>query len=114
MDKVSAKLIGWCGLMWLDGTADVEIAYGLAKDYSGKGLATEAAAAAMKYGFEQLHLHQIVAIAWPKNMASRRVMEKLGMKYVKTARFSGVEMVYYVIVREEYEEQRQSNGAGAP
>jgi ribosomal-protein-alanine N-acetyltransferase len=102
IDKATGTLAGWCGLLYLEDTTDVEIGYGLAKDYWGKGLATEAAAATMKYGFEQLSLPRIVAVAWPENMASHRVLEKLGMKYVKTGKFFGREMVYYVISREEY------------
>jgi len=41
VDKTDQNLIGWCGLKYLEQTADVEIAYGLAKCYWGNGLATE-------------------------------------------------------------------------
>lgn len=49
-DKTSGNLVGWCGLSYLEDTEDIEMRYGLAKAYWGKGLATEAAAAVMKYG----------------------------------------------------------------
>jgi [ribosomal protein S5]-alanine N-acetyltransferase len=48
--------------------------------YHGKGYATEAAMALLQYGFEALHLHRIIATALPENVASWRVMEKLGMR----------------------------------
>jgi len=102
IDRASGNLAGWCGLSYLEDTEDIEIGYGLAKAYWGKGLATEAAAAVMKYGFVQLRLDRIVAVAYPENIPSQVIMKKLGMKYVKTARFIGGEWVYYVIDREEY------------
>ena len=50
-----------------------------------KVLASEATAATIKYGFEQLHLDRIVAVEWPDNVISRRLMEKFGLKYSKQA-----------------------------
>src|SRR5690348_6627648 len=66
IERESKKLIGWCGLLYLENTGEVEIGYGLAKPYWGKGLASEAATATMKYGFEQLALALIVAITLPE------------------------------------------------
>ena len=48
--------------------------------YHGHGYATEAAMALLQYGFERLHLHRIIATCQPENVASCRVMEKLGMR----------------------------------
>ena len=59
----------------------VEVGWRLAFDHWGKGYATESALAALKYGFETLKLDEIVAFTVPKNMRSRRVMERLGMHY---------------------------------
>ena len=103
LDKESEKLIGWCGLAYLENTEDVEIGYGIAKSYWGKGLTSEAAAAVLKWGFEELGLDHIVAVAWPDNVASRRVMDRLGMKYVKMAHNYHAEVVYYAIRREQYQ-----------
>jgi RimJ/RimL family protein N-acetyltransferase len=100
VDKQSNKLIGWCGLSYL--AEDVEIGYGIAKPYWGQRLASEAAAATIKYGFEQLRLVRIVAVAWPDNIVSQRVMERLGMKYVKTTHYYDAEVVYYAISHDEY------------
>lgn len=62
-------------------TPCVEIGWRLAADYWGRGLATEGARAAVRYGFETLGLQEIVSFTVPANMRSRRVMEKLGMSY---------------------------------
>jgi len=48
--------------------------------YHGHGYATEAAVALVHYGFDALHLHRIIATCQPQNVASWRVMEKLGMR----------------------------------
>jgi RimJ/RimL family protein N-acetyltransferase len=62
-------------------TPCVEIGWRLAKAYWGQGLATEAARAAVRYGFEVVGLDQIVSFTVPANVRSRAVMEKLGMTH---------------------------------
>lgn len=57
----------------------VEAAWRLAPRYWGQGYAYEAARAAIDDGFGRLGLEEIVAFTVPANLASRRVMEKLGM-----------------------------------
>jgi RimJ/RimL family protein N-acetyltransferase len=60
-------------------TPCVEIGWRLAAEAWGQGYATEAATAAMTYGFESAGLHEIVSFTTPANMPSRHVMERLGM-----------------------------------
>jgi RimJ/RimL family protein N-acetyltransferase len=62
-------------------TPCVEIGWRLAAAFWGQGLATEAARAAVYYGFHTVGLAQIVSFAVPANLRSRRVMEKLGMQH---------------------------------
>jgi RimJ/RimL family protein N-acetyltransferase len=57
-----------------------EIGWVLHPRYHGRGLATEAAAALLRHGFEMLGLHRVIATCQPENRASSRVMEKLGMR----------------------------------
>lgn len=63
-------------------TPAVEIAWRLARAYWDKGYASEAARAALDYGFGELALAEIVAVTTPSNLRSRRVMERLGMTRV--------------------------------
>jgi RimJ/RimL family protein N-acetyltransferase len=58
----------------------VEIGWRLAYEYWGHGYATEAARAALGFGFRDLALDEIVSFTVPPNWRSRRVMERLGMK----------------------------------
>lgn len=57
----------------------VEIGWRFKREYWGKGLATEAAMAALDFGFHELRLPRIVSIFQIGNHGSRRIMEKLGM-----------------------------------
>jgi RimJ/RimL family protein N-acetyltransferase len=61
-------------------TPCVEIGWRLANAVQGRGYATEAARAALAYGFETVGLREIVSFTVPANVRSRRVMEKLGLR----------------------------------
>jgi RimJ/RimL family protein N-acetyltransferase len=61
-------------------TPCVEIGWRLCVATQGRGYATEAARAALAYGFETIGLREIVSFTVPANVRSRRVMEKLGMR----------------------------------
>jgi RimJ/RimL family protein N-acetyltransferase len=80
-----ATFIGFIGLAVPSFDASftpcVEIGWRLARPWWEQGLATEGARAALAYGFERLGLPEIVSFTVPANVRSRRVMEKLGMKY---------------------------------
>ncbi len=78
-DKATGAFMGHCGLHQLSDV--VEIGYALGKAYWGGGYATEAGRVVLRWGFETLALEQIIAVAYPENLASRRVMERLGMTY---------------------------------
>ncbi len=62
-------------------TPCVEIGWRLAREAWGKGYATEAAQAALQFGFQQLALNEIVSFTVPENQRSRRVMDRLGMNH---------------------------------
>jgi ribosomal-protein-alanine N-acetyltransferase len=80
--KDSGVLIGWCGLGPLEFAPDeIELYYGLAKKYWGKGLATEAGKVMLNYAFDTIGLNKVVAVVNPENRASVKVIEKLGMIY---------------------------------
>jgi RimJ/RimL family protein N-acetyltransferase len=77
------ELLGFCGLtvpMFLPEVLPaVEVGWRLARGAWGRGLATEAARAALAFGFEEQEMAEIVAIVQPENVRSLRVAEKLGM-----------------------------------
>ena len=99
IEKQSQALLGHCGLRYLPEFKEVEVLYALDTSAWGKGFATEAAQASVEYGFTQLELKKIIALALPENQASRRVMERIGMRYVQMTTFKGYEVVYYELYR---------------
>jgi RimJ/RimL family protein N-acetyltransferase len=98
--KEESRLIGYGGIRSLDGEA--ELVYLLDKPYWGMGLATEIARACLRYGFEEKRFLRILALAKPANLASRRVMEKVGMHYEKRTDYFGIDVVEYSISKGEY------------
>ena len=78
------RLIGFTGLSRPSFDAHfmpaVEVGWRLARDAWGHGYATEAAQAAVAFGFERLGLAEIVSFTVSANVRSRAVMERLGMR----------------------------------
>ena len=107
IEKSSNEFVGWCGIWKLKETEELEIGYATAKEFLGKGFATEAAAAVLIYAFENLETEKIVAVANPENTPSRRVMEKLGMSYDYTGEFYGRNLVHYSITKQKFKQYRQ-------
>lgn len=102
IEKETGKLTGWCGVWRLTETDEVEIGYAIAKEFWQRGFATEAAEVLLRYAFAQIKPDKITAVAEPENTASRRVMEKLGMKFVRIDDFYERQLVQYAITAEEF------------
>jgi ribosomal-protein-alanine N-acetyltransferase len=73
------------------------------KRFWGQGIGSETAFAWLKYGFNELGLDRIFAVADKENIASWRIMEKLGMKYERTTEHYGMECVVYGISKDEFQ-----------
>jgi [ribosomal protein S5]-alanine N-acetyltransferase len=97
--KESNQLIGYCGIAveQIDGKDEKELGYRLNSRYWGRGLATEAASAAIKCGLEKFNLPCVLGIVERENIASVRVLEKVGMRHQKTTIFHEIEMDLYRI-----------------
>ena len=81
---------------------EVEVLYALRQAHWGQGIATEAARASARFGFEYANLTSLIALAVPENIASRRVMEHLGFQYEKDAHYFGLDLVCTVLPRERF------------
>ena len=77
----AAPFVGYVGLWPADYVAPgmVEVGWRLAREHWGHGYATEAAAEALRFGFTDLSLPEIVSFTVPQNVRSRRVMERIGL-----------------------------------
>jgi [ribosomal protein S5]-alanine N-acetyltransferase len=93
----SEDLVGFCGFVRLERMDELELAYELVPELWGRGLATEAARACVRYAFEEAGLRRVIAGADPPNVASLRVLEKLGMKPVGNINPLAPEEPYYAL-----------------
>jgi RimJ/RimL family protein N-acetyltransferase len=77
----TSEMIGNVNLIWTSQEhAQGEIGYTLHPDHWGNGYATEAVSAVMSYGFREIDLHRIVGTCDDRNEASRRLLERVGMR----------------------------------
>ena len=95
----SGETIGSAGLQHLESGPEIEVGYRFLKEHWGQGYATESAQASVDFGFDELGLERIVAVALETNTASRRVLEKCGLNEIGLVHVYGLEHVKYEIAR---------------
>ena len=100
--KETDELIGTSGLQPLEETGEIEVGYNLSERFWRQGYGYECAMAWLKHGFETCGLERIVAVAYPENIGSWKIMEKCGMSYQKNELHYGIECVFYAITRDEF------------
>lgn len=96
------RLIGHCGLNHVPEFDGTEVLWALHPDGWGKGYATEAAVAALEFGFGPIGLEEIFAITRPDNIASQAVVKRLGLQYRRADTYRGFDMYYFDIAREAW------------
>ncbi|MDQ3917673.1 MAG: GNAT family N-acetyltransferase [Acidobacteriota bacterium] len=85
VDRVTRRLAGYAGFRPFGVRA--ELVYVLGRPYWGRGLATEAARECLRFASEEKLFDEVVAFTRVANLASRRVLEKIGMRYEGEAEF---------------------------
>jgi [ribosomal protein S5]-alanine N-acetyltransferase len=80
--KENNEFIGWCGLKYRPELDEMDLGYRLMQKAWGKGYATEAAQHTLDHGFRSLHLKLITGKAHIENIASIKVLEKIGMNFI--------------------------------
>ena len=90
-ERVTGRVIGHALLQYakINGEDRVELGYGFARASWGQGYATELAQALLHYGFDTLDLEEIYGVVIPENTASRRVLEKVGMRNLGIGDYNG-------------------------
>lgn len=114
-DRATGEVMGQCGLRYLQldppgAPPEVEVLYALERRQWGRGLASEAAAAALAHGFGALGLPRIVAVTRPDNHPSRAVLEKRGFVVERELVLAGIPAVCYGQSRAAY----LARGSNAP
>jgi RimJ/RimL family protein N-acetyltransferase/predicted N-acetyltransferase YhbS len=82
------EVLGDCGLQYLEGGPEMELGFHVARAHWGHGYATEAASAWLTWARTH-RLEHVVAIVDPENTRSRRVLEKIGMRYARAGTYFG-------------------------
>lgn len=94
------SFVGACGLYRVPEGDEVEIAYRLPVSRWGRGFATEMAGAVLAHGFGTLGLARIIGLTWPENVASQRVLERIGMRREGSGEYYGREMLVFAASRD--------------
>jgi len=97
IESRSGAFHGVAALIRMPDADDVEIAYRLARSAWGQGIATEAAGALLAHALGPLALTRVVAVTYPENHASQRVLDKLGFERRGMREYKGVQATYHVL-----------------
>lgn len=98
-EKAGGAFLGRIGLWRPEGWPGLELGWTLAREAWGHGFATEAARAAMAWGWAQLDVAQLISIIAPENAASIRVAERLGMRPGRDHELDGKHVILWEIDR---------------
>lgn len=101
----TGKLIGYCGIAieQIDNNLENELGYRFDPDFWHQGFATEAVSSCINYAFDTLNLEYLLGIVEPENTASVRVLQKIGMEFVK-------ESLWCDKIVHIYRKEKQNNG----
>jgi [ribosomal protein S5]-alanine N-acetyltransferase len=104
-ERDTGLVVGEIGLNRTEiaGEAAVEIGWSISPEHWNRGLATEAAEATLAFAFEDVGLDEVVSFTMVTNAASRRVMEKLGMRFDRELEHHSLPHVLYRLRREEWQ-----------
>jgi RimJ/RimL family protein N-acetyltransferase len=89
--------LGLGALILMPAGDDVELAYRLTRAAWGRGIAAEAGAVLVDYAFGTVGLPRLVAVTYPDNRASQRVLDKLGFARGGLVEYRGVHVVHYAL-----------------
>jgi RimJ/RimL family protein N-acetyltransferase len=101
--RETGEFLGRAGLYRAAGWPAPEMAWSLRRDHWGQGLATEAGAAALRYGFEVVGASRVISVIHPDNQASIRVAKRLGAAFTEIATIGAwKDSAVYEVTRETW------------
>ena len=100
--KETQENIGFSGLKYLPEMNEVDLGYRFSKKYWGNGIATESCHPFLEFGFNALKLKKIIGLVLPENIASIRVLEKLGFSFQKKLFDKDQEVLQYALKQVDY------------
>ena len=109
IEKATGRWVGRIGLNEIldwPGPDKVEVGWELHQEFWGRGLATEGGRACVRYGFEVVGLARIMSATMATNAASRRVMDKCGLRFQGELHLPGTVVAWYAIDRADWQAQQ--------
>ncbi|MCU0423620.1 MAG: GNAT family N-acetyltransferase [Bacteroidia bacterium] len=108
ISKTTNDFIGWAGLKFVTDLTNnkqnyYDLGYRIKRKYWGQGIATEAAVLSLHYAFNILTLEEVYAAASTENIASNKILKKIGMNLIETFYYDIVECNWYKIHKSDYE-----------
>ncbi|TRZ41415.1 GNAT family N-acetyltransferase [Robertkochia solimangrovi] len=100
--KEDHEFLGWCGLRYHPDEGVTELGYRFYRKFWGNGYGSESALAALTYGFQEMKLPRIYAHVHVDNLVSRRILEGLGMTFVKDFDYDGIPAALFQIENPAY------------
>ncbi|WP_298237683.1 GNAT family N-acetyltransferase [uncultured Algibacter sp.] len=110
IEKSSGNFIGWSGIKLNTGNKEVlgtkrdfyDIGYRFIPRYWGKGYATESAIAVLNFGFNKLNIETMCGAAETGNIASNKILQKIGLKYIEQFPYEDEMINWYELKKENY------------
>jgi ribosomal-protein-alanine N-acetyltransferase len=107
IERATGEFMGWTGLKFCtemrnDHINYYDVGYRMIPKYWGKGYATESAIASLEYGFKIMNLAVIYGTADLRNLASRHVLEKIGLRHIGEYEYEGTPSAWLKITKEEW------------
>ena len=104
--KDTNEFIGWTGFKREEKLRPdrvyVDLGYRLREKFWGQGIATETAQACLTYGFNELNLEEIYGCADIYHLASNKILQKIGLKYIEDFEFDGTPLHWYGLNKSEW------------
>ncbi|MGV6831248.1 MAG: GNAT family N-acetyltransferase [bacterium] len=110
VEKATGEFIGWTGIKYNTGDKEVidrhrdfyDIGYRFMPRYWGKGYASESSFITLAYGFNELNIQTMCGAAEEANIASNKVLQKIGLKYIEDFVFWGEKIKWYELNKADY------------
>ena len=99
IERATSKFIGWCGLKYHKNENEYDIGFRFFKSYWNKGFATETAKRCLEFGFRNVGIERIIGRAMKENLASIKVLEKVGMRFKAIVDFEAHQGLLYEATR---------------
>lgn len=108
VSKSTDEFIGWAGLKFVTEVTNhhkdfYDLGYRLIRKHWGKGYATEAAVASLKYAFEKIGTAEVFSMAESENINSINVLKKSGFKLIEKFDLDGIEHLWFQINKTDFE-----------